>query len=235
MHALIAPRLWRMRQSQRGASLLFALITLVALMLAAVALVRSVNSGSMILGNIGFQQDATASAELATRAAISWLTTSGADLTVSSTATAGSAAVDRTGFYANAKDPLDATGQQLTSAADVATRQLVDWDLDGKCAYAGAGLCTIIPHDVDMSGTGASAGTTAKYVILRLCKADGAMSSDSCSQPLTGGSSGGVARGACSVRDCDRLGTASGQYFRIVVRVQGARGTTSVTETIVQY
>ena len=213
---------------QRGASLVFALIALVSLMLAAIALVRSVNSGSQILGNIGFQQDATATAEIGTSAAITWLTTSGADLTVSSTAVYSAAANVRSGYYANAKDPLDATGQQMTSAAEVSTRQLIDWDLDG-CDYTSEGFagCTIIPHDVDAS---------TRYVILRLCGADGAASSGSCSQPLTGSSAGGAARGSCDAGndECKRSGSASGQYYRIVVRVVGARGTTSFTETIVQ-
>ena len=38
---------------QAGASLLFALITLVALALAATALVRSVDTGAIVLGNLG--------------------------------------------------------------------------------------------------------------------------------------------------------------------------------------
>ncbi|MES2089782.1 MAG: hypothetical protein V4532_07380 [Pseudomonadota bacterium] len=229
MRTSLVHRALRVPARQRGASLIFALIALVSLMLAAIALVRSVNSGSQILGNIGFQQDATISAEIGTSAATSWLTTANLDLTTSSTATRGSAAADRTGFYANAKDPLDATGQQLTSAADLLTRQLVDWDLD-NCGYTSAGSagCTIIPHDVDAN---------TRYVILRLCAADGAVSSGSCSQPLTSSSSGGAAKGECEVGNagCTRLGSASGQYFRIVVRVVGARGTTSFTETIVQY
>jgi type IV pilus assembly protein PilX len=221
---------------QRGASLIFALITLVALMLAAIALVRSVDSGSKILGNIGFQQDAIASADIGTSEATAFLI-SGADLTVSSGGTSNTAAADsRSGFYALAKDPLDATGQQLTSATDASTRQLVDWDLDG-CQYAAPNIpatrCAIIPHDVNMSGS----TSAARYVILRLCQADGAVSSGSCSQPLTSSASGGAARGACEGQNdgCTRLGSTAGKYFRIVVRVVGARGTTSFTETIVQY
>lgn len=212
---------------QRGASLIFALITLVALMLAAIALVRSVDSGAKILGNIGFQQDTIASADIATTAATAWLTSSGADLTASSGATKDSATEDRTGYYANAKDPLDATGQQLTAASVIASRQLIDWDLD-NCAYAsGGGTCALIPRDVVMTGS----TSTARYVILRLCQGDGAISSDSCSRPLVGSSSDGLKRRGC----CSRLGTTTGQYFRIVVRTVGARDTTSFTETIVQY
>ena len=48
------------RRAQRGVSLLFALMALAAMLLAAVALVRSVDSGALVLGNLGFKQEATA-------------------------------------------------------------------------------------------------------------------------------------------------------------------------------
>ena len=47
------------RTAQRGVSLLFALMALAAMLLAAVALVRSVDSGALVLGNLGFKQEAT--------------------------------------------------------------------------------------------------------------------------------------------------------------------------------
>jgi len=58
---------------QRGVALFFALICLVAIMMAAVVLVRSVDTSSMIAGNLAFQQMATASADSGTEAAITWL------------------------------------------------------------------------------------------------------------------------------------------------------------------
>jgi Tfp pilus assembly protein PilX len=220
---------------QRGVSLIFALITLVSLLLASIALVRSVSSGSQVLGNIGFQQEATVSADLATSEATTYIAASTTDLTTSSSATSSGAAGTRSGFYANIQDTLDATGQQLTTA----TRQLIDWDLDG-CGYAASGSyasCNIVPHDVDMSGASYSS-TTARYVIFRLCAADGAVGSTTCSSAASqSATEGGSARGSCSVEDdeCRRLGSISAGYYRIVVRVVGARGTTSFTETIVQY
>ena len=49
------------RSRQRGVSLFFALVCLVAIMLAAVALVRSVDTSTLISGNLAFQQSATSS------------------------------------------------------------------------------------------------------------------------------------------------------------------------------
>jgi type IV pilus assembly protein PilX len=63
------------RTRQRGVALFFAMICLVAIMLAAVTLIRSVDTSVMISGNLAFQQAATASGDGGTEAAITWLTT----------------------------------------------------------------------------------------------------------------------------------------------------------------
>jgi type IV pilus assembly protein PilX len=60
---------------QRGVALFFALICLVAIMLTAVVLVRSVDTSTMISGNLAFQQSATVSGDAGTEAAITWLAT----------------------------------------------------------------------------------------------------------------------------------------------------------------
>jgi Tfp pilus assembly protein PilX len=58
---------------QRGVALFFALICMVAIMLAAVALIRSVDTAALISGNLAFQQSATSSGDGGTEAAITWL------------------------------------------------------------------------------------------------------------------------------------------------------------------
>jgi type IV pilus assembly protein PilX len=69
-HARIGGRLG----AQRGVVLFFALISLLAIMLAAVALVRSVDTSTIIAGNLAFKQSATSSGDAGTEAAIAWLT-----------------------------------------------------------------------------------------------------------------------------------------------------------------
>jgi len=58
---------------QRGVVLFFALISMLAIMLAAVALIRSVDTSTMIAGNLAFKQAATTSGDAGTEAAIAWL------------------------------------------------------------------------------------------------------------------------------------------------------------------
>jgi hypothetical protein len=185
-------------------------------MLAAIALVRSVDSGSRILGNIGFQQDATASAEQATREAVTWLTTGGGDLTADSASN---------GFYAQAPINLDVTGQ----LGSPSTSTLVNWN-SNSCG--GSALACLTPRVASIAGT-----NSASYVVFRLCQSAGAIGSSNCAQPLNASGGDPSNNGSCSGGGgkCAASGSVTGQYFRIVVRVLGARDTTSFTETIVQY
>lgn len=216
------------RRTQRGVTLLFALITLVALLFATLALIRSVDTGTVLLGNVGFKQDATVSADQATKAAVTWLTTySGVLNTDSLSQSLGQ------GYYASTKEvdpttgaalnPVDVTGQQISGAS----RQVVDWT-DDSCSTSTGYLCS---HAV----AGLTGSNSARYIIFRLCSLPGDYSTGytgSCAG-LTTNSNGGAPKGDTSYGQQDIQGSALQPYYRIVVRVQGARNTTSFTETIV--
>jgi hypothetical protein len=58
---------------QQGVVLFIALIALVTIMLAAVALMRSVDTNTVIAGNLAFKQSATASGDNGLESAIQWL------------------------------------------------------------------------------------------------------------------------------------------------------------------
>lgn len=58
---------------QRGVVLLITLIVLVAMTLAAISLVRSVDTTNVIAGNLAFRQTATLSGDIGTEAAIAWI------------------------------------------------------------------------------------------------------------------------------------------------------------------
>lgn len=60
---------------QRGVVLFFALVALVAMSLAAVALIRSVDTSTIIAGNLAFKQSATSAGDAGIEAAITWLNT----------------------------------------------------------------------------------------------------------------------------------------------------------------
>jgi len=219
------------RQAQRGVTLLFALITLVALLLASLALVRSVDTSSILMGNIGFKQDATVTADQATRQALQWLD---ANKTVLNTDSAAN------GYYASTKEdgtatnpPVDATGQQIATS----TRQLIDWDGDSCGAFSGTfTTCLTGLHPVGVTLSGAN---SASYVVFRLCSQAGDYSDSgyagTCAKPLVSSAAGASMKGDLSYPKSTRLTGNSGPFYRVVVRVRGARNTTSFTETIVHF
>ncbi|MBT2300812.1 pilus assembly protein PilX [Variovorax paradoxus] len=230
----ILHRPMRRRGAQRGASLIFALLTLVALMLATLALVRSVDTSTLLLGNLGFKQDATSSADQATRQAINWLTLNNASLNTSVPASAYYAAtLELAADGTTVQPPIDVTGSQL---ANTTVRQLVDWDGDG-CGYAASGTftggCAVLS-----ASAGTINGNTARYVIFRLCSKPGDYTTDtsiSCAKPIASTGNTASKRGELNYSDSARFAGNSGPYYRIVVRVQGTRNTASYTETIVHF
>lgn len=222
----------RMKRNQ-GVALIFALITLVALMLGGLALVRNTDTAALVLGNLGFKQDATQSADQATRAAITWLNANNAALNASKPK----------GYYASTQEyaadgttklgPIDLTGNQLPNDH---TRQLIDWD-ENDCSSATGGTYTscainpeLIPETIN--------GNTAKYVILRMCNKVGDFTTDNtilCATPLGGSETGASGKGLIDYKKSVKFTSTAGTYFRILVRIEGLRGATSFTETIVHF
>jgi len=141
----------------RGVSLLFALLALVSLSLAGVALVRSVDTSAMVVGNRGFKQEATAAADQANQER--------RPLIISRTLNRDADSVIN-GYYAMAHESIDVTGQQTSNAS----RELINWGMD-ECAYAtNASLATCL---VSPSAEKEYNGNKLRFVIFRLCSAAG--------------------------------------------------------------
>jgi len=222
-----APR----RTAQRGVSLLFAMLTLAALMLTSLALVRSVDTNTLLLGNIGFKQDATATADQATRQAIAWLTTNSASLNTHASAGYYASTLELAADGVTVTPPVDVTGRQQTSV----NRQLIDWD-NNSCKYATTGTYTTC--SIKSTPLPDINGNPASYVIFRLCSKPGAFPADtsiSCATPLAGSGGGTTSKEACDYKGCPITATSIQPYYRVVVRVQGARNTASFTETILHF
>lgn len=220
-HAQRAPAARR----QRGLSIIFALLALLAMSLGAVALVRSVDSGTLVLGNLGFKQEATASADRGTQAAIEWLTTNAAALDANDTTN---------GYYATAHDNLDATGQASSQAA----RVLVDWNGD-DCAYAPGATdaqCTLAARTVVSASN--DEPVTLRYAIFRLCSQAAAPTAtgNTCAKPASANTGPAADKGNLSyAKPAPLTAEGVGNLYRILVQATGARNTSSITETIVQF
>jgi hypothetical protein len=201
----------------------FSLITMAALSLAAVALIRSVDTGASILGNLSFKQDTVMAADAATRVAVDWLTSQQLSPTLQANAAAD-------GYVASHVLKLDVTG----TSAD-ASRTVIDWRGGTNCSAYPSGTFSggCLPSK---AVSGSSNGVTARYVIVRLCEAAGDPNTVSCARPINESVSNNVERDEVRLGGGARLVTTTlSQYFRILVRAEGGRKTVTYTETLVHF
>lgn len=209
---------------QAGASLLFALITLVALALAATALVRSVDTGAIVLGNLGAKKATAVAADRATQLAIGYLVGKGSEAN-------RVADEPNMGYYSSAKEDFDITGFESTDPA----RKLVNWDVDGSCAYANAGgVCD--PATRPSNKQTIDAAIEARWLITRLCSTAGMAHDDAannCVMPPKVGFITNQGRGQVDYNQSRPNQSNPVPFYRIVVRVTGPRNAVTYTETIV--
>jgi hypothetical protein len=209
----------RQRSLQQGVTLLFALMSMVILGFAAVALTRSVDTGALIMGNLGFKQDTVLSGSSGAEQAIAWLQSH-------MTGSALDSDIPASGYYADGRDKLDPTGGKTTAANPL---PLVNWD--GSCQGAPSGtLCDVTPS------TGAVVnGNKIQWVITRLCLTAGAAAgANLCARPPNVSTSGAKERGEL-VAGGRISSTVPGPYYRIIVRIEGPRNTVSYTESLVHF
>ncbi|MFM2341376.1 MAG: hypothetical protein RLZZ592_1029 [Pseudomonadota bacterium] len=215
------------RSTSRGASLVFAMMAVVALSLAAVAMVRSVDTGLNILGNLGFKQDTLLAADQATQTAIRWMQTQ---------IKASTAALDATqtdaGYSAAMIADLDPAATRTDSA-----RVLIDWKLDACKSQPGpTPKACVQPLKTEI--TDSSSGLSSRYLIVRMCSAAGSSTDGSvrCPRPPSGSSTVSGERNQLTSSSSTRLGsTTVTEYYRIIVRTEGVRDTVSLTETLVHF
>lgn len=203
-------------QAQRGVVLLVTLIVLVAMILAAIALVRSVDTTNLIAGNLAFKQAATSSADAGVEAAIAWLEAQ----------PAGGLWADNkpNGYSAARQDPgVNETWDFFWT--NIINKHPVSQPVATlTCATGGDFACTLPPD---------AAGNTVTYSISRLCNAVG----DPTSTPPKGcaistvasGNSGSSSQGANEAP----LQFTNQIYYRITTRVDGPRNAVSYVQTII--
>ncbi|KQV61629.1 MULTISPECIES: hypothetical protein [unclassified Duganella] len=195
---------------QQGVILPVTLIVLVAMTLAGIALLRSVDTTAVIAGNLAFKQSATASGDAGVEAAITWLTQN-----------APTGLLDQdlpaSGYYATRQDALDLTGNKRdpepTAADDL------DWD-DG-------GAVTKLQKD--------AAGNDVAYVIHRMCDAAGALDARTCStqQVFMKGKNDGAEAQMGGYHEGEIDNSSIRAFYRITARVTGPRNTTSYVQAVV--
>jgi len=214
--------------TQQGATLIFALMVLVVLSLAAVGLVRSVNTGTLIAGNLSFKRDTTVGATAAAEQAIAWLQTQ-----ANTSSTALDSDVPAAAYFASAKDGMDPTGNTTSALRPL---QIVNWD--GHCqglASSAYATCDVIPFVGNPVN-----GNRVQWVITRLCDFDGVMGpanpkgENLCAKPQTEWLTDAPEKGALGAGK-RLMPIIATPYYRIITRVEGARNTVSYVETVIHF
>jgi len=188
----------RPRQRQKGIVLLVALIMLVAMSLAGIALMRSVETGVMVAGNFAFKESAVQSTDQGVQAAAAWLTTT---------------------YLANANSLFD----NDTSAGYYAALPSVDPDYFDEASWADSVTLNTGGND--------AAGNKVRYIVHRMCTVASMSWTDSdneCAIQTTAAS-----EGEGSSKKPGALPPAGNPvlYYRVTARVDGPRGTVTVTQT----
>lgn len=206
------------RQGQRGVVLFIALIALVVMSLAAVALIRSVDTSAMVAGNLAFKQAATSSADAGLEAAIPWMAALQAaqvpkdpwlDMTHAFNNDAPANGYYASMVSANGNEKLDLTAETT-------------WDAGHSRPGTGANF--------DPTGRDATTGNTVRYIIQRVCRSDNAALLLSASDCLFSDFKVNIGSKRGRLTYDAGLGTGAtggSPLYRITARVTGPRNTVS--------
>lgn len=193
---------------QRGVVLFVALIALVTLMLAAVGLTRSVDTTTVIAGNLAFRQAATSSADASAERASTWIRQiESSELKAGRNPTNPLFALNTTkavaGYYSNADDAALPLLTEATWADGVASPEVED-----------------------------ASGNKTRYIIQRMCRsANQPATEENCLF-----NSGGVTtnRKVIPIPKCCG-GTPQGSpMYRVTVRVVGPKNTISYVQAFIE-
>ncbi|MDR2238838.1 MAG: hypothetical protein LBE33_00150 [Zoogloeaceae bacterium] len=141
-------------QRQQGLVLFFALIALLVLSLAAAALIRSVDTSTMVAGNLAFKQAATSAGDAGIEAAITWLAQK-RDGETRDIFTDPQHTLNQDHLTANSESYYSSVHDDPADPAYIDLFSDANWANDSKSVFV---------------GTDAATGNTTRYIIQRLCR-----------------------------------------------------------------
>lgn len=193
-----------MRRAQQGLVLFISLIILVAMSLAGIALMRSVDTGSIIAGNLAFRQAAMHVGDIGVEAARNYLmAVSPAANLYNDNASAG--------YYAQWAENLDIIGNKTPVTTD---------DFNWSTAV---NVTSPTPPD----------GYAVSWVIHRLCKQTGDPASITCVKQSGSASSTSSGTKGAAAFGTMAISVPTNALYRITVRVVGPRNSTSYIQAVV--
>lgn len=199
---------------QNGVVLLIALVILIAMTLAGIALVRSVDTSNMVAGNLAFKQSLAYAGDAGNETAIAWLKNQQATALVN-------ANQEASGYYATEQASLNLTNSQNEDDAP-----MVDWD-HNDCEG----------HDpcIKPSAEATIGGNKVSYIIHRLClQIGGYNDADNSCATYAGSGASSSNKQALDWGGMNFEGDPV-PYYRVTSRVLGPRNTTSFVQTVVHF
>lgn len=175
------PAIFSNRPQESGAIMLITLVTLVLVMLSALALIRSFDTSLSMAGNLAFKRDLLNRAEEGMAVAI---------------------ALFDTGALADqSARESDSLGNNYKASMLASNSRGIPMVLLNETNYTASNMSA---HDISDSG---DASVTIRYVIDRLCTASGAATSSQCvrNASVESGSSGEAAKRASTYRPVYRI------------------------------
>ncbi|MFH2139619.1 MAG: hypothetical protein ABII63_02360 [Pseudomonadota bacterium] len=202
------------RIHQRGVVLFFALVALVAMSLAAVALIRSVDTTTLISGNLAFRQSTTSAGDAGINAGMAWLTTV-------------QSANNSLNMLTDASHPFNIT--------DLATRPGYHSNAGTLDLFAET-TWNSTDNNNALAGTNTDTGNTTRYVIERMCRnanqvPDTTHCLFSAAVQDNNGQNIPLPQEVCTGAGCPVAGQAP--QIRITARTQGPRNTVSYVQAFV--
>lgn len=197
---------------QRGVTLLIALMLLVAMTIAGIVLLRSVDLSNIIAGNLAFKQSATNAADIGIERAFAYLQNNSDNL----------GTPDLAGGYIAAGSDAENNPVEGESWDDFWNNKL------NKMALKTRVRPKVLTDDETHPG---DTGNKVSYIIHRMCKEEGSVSSANCTNSTrVSTSTEGIDESDCPP-NCPT--TSSNIYYRITVRVDGPRNTRSYVQSLV--
>lgn len=191
---------------QEGVVLMVALIVLIAMTLAGIGIMRSIDTGTLVAGNIGFRQGAVSSADLSLETVHQFITVHRTELDFDNSTY---------GYYSTRQDSLDITGNKTEGGLDG-----VDWGGSDptqpvKAAYAGV----------------VANGYEVYYLVHRLCTLPGSVNLPNQSCATAQIAAEGSTKDAPDYSSYP-LKSKNAVYYRVTARVNGPKNTVSYVQSV---
>ena len=193
-------------QKQSGVVLFIALIALVVMSLAAAALVRSVDTNTVIAGNLSFKQSAIVASDRGVETAVAWL-----NATVNNNANSLNTDIVSYGYLATLA--LDLENPAVLKSSNT-------WDNSAKAV--GTGISSGVEQDTK---------NEIRYIVQRMCRNAAVPEASHC---MFGSSKEPQnTLGGCGYTPCQQPPIINSPVYRVTVRVTGPKNTVSYTQTYV--